>query len=185
MKIYIDCDGVILDTETGLFDQYYQLKESNPNLKKLQYLQEMDWERWLKQAKILGNSIEILKYYNPKDIYILTKVHSLQEATAKIKFFRSLSVKNDIIIVPNEISKSSMVEALGNILIDDGNKNLEEWKKCGGISLYYGNKDSRFTRITSIEDAIKERVIDVNNVYYEGSQKDCATRKQTDEELTL
>jgi len=65
MKIYIDCDGVILDTETGLFDRYYQLKESNPNFRKLQYLQEMDWKSWLKQAKILGNSIDILKYYNP------------------------------------------------------------------------------------------------------------------------
>ena len=169
MKIYIDCDGVILDTETGLFDSYYQLKESNPNLKKLQYLQEMDWKNWLKQSKILGNSIEILKHYNPEGIYILTKVHSLQEATAKIEFFRSLSVKNDIIIVPNGVSKNSMVEAQGNILIDDSNKNLEEWEKSGGISLYYGNKDSLFTRITSIEDAIRERITDVNNVYYKRS----------------
>ena len=63
MKKYIDCDGVILDTETGLFDRYYQLKETNPELKKLQYLQEMDWRSWLSQARILGNSIEILKHY--------------------------------------------------------------------------------------------------------------------------
>ena len=26
MKKYIDCDGVILDTETGLFDEYDILK---------------------------------------------------------------------------------------------------------------------------------------------------------------
>jgi len=69
--------------------------------------------------------------------------------------------------VPNEVSKSSMVEAQGNILIDDSNKNLEEWDKSGGISLYYGNRDSLYTRITSIEDAIRERI------------------KKTDDELIL
>ena len=30
---YIDCDGVILDTETGLFDEYRELKKVNPELK--------------------------------------------------------------------------------------------------------------------------------------------------------
>ena len=46
----------------------------------------MDWRSWLRQAKILGEAVEILKHYNPKDVHILTKVHSLQEATAKIEF---------------------------------------------------------------------------------------------------
>ena len=159
MKKYIDCDGVILDTETGIFDRYYRLKEKYPDLRKLQYLQEMDWRGWLSQAKILGDSIEILKHYSPKDVHILTKVHSLQEATAKIEFFRNLSIKNDIIIVPNGISKSSVVEAKGNILIDDSNRNLEEWQKSGGISLYYGDKESTFFRATTIEDAINDQRI--------------------------
>jgi len=171
MKKYIDCDGVILDTETGLFDRYYKLKESNPDLKKLQYLQEMDWKSWLSQARILGDSIEILKHYSPRDVHILTKVHSLQEATAKIEFFRNLSIKNDIIVVPNGISKSSVVDAKGNILIDDSNKNLEDWKRSGGIPLYYGNKESIFFRATTIEDAINEQrigsVINRNSDDYE------------------
>ena len=135
MKKYIDCDGVILDTETGLFDRYYQLKETNPQLKKLQYLQEMDWRRWLSQAKVIRDAIEILKHYDPKDTHILTKVHSLQEATAKIEFFRNLSVKNDIIVVPNGVAKSSVVGAKGNILIDDSIRNLEDWKNSEGIPL--------------------------------------------------
>lgn len=159
MKKYIDCDGVILDTETGLFDRYYQLKETKPKLKKSQYLQEMDWRSWINQAKILGDAVEILKHYNPKDTHILTKVHSLQEAIAKIEFFRNLSVKNDIIIVPNGIAKSSVVDARGNILIDDSIKNLEDWKRSGGIPLYYGSKESTFYKAYSIEDAINEQRI--------------------------
>lgn len=137
MKKYIDCDGVILDTESGIFDEYYKLKEKNPDLKRVQYLREMDWENWLRKSKILGDSIQILKQYNPKDIHILTKVHSLKEATAKINYFRELQVKNDIIIVPNEIAKSSVVDARRNILIDDNIKNLEDWKRNGGIPIYY------------------------------------------------
>ena len=159
MKKYIDCDGVILDTETGFFDRYYQLKETNPELKKLQYLQEMDWRSWLSQAKILGDAVEILKHYDPKDVHILTKVHSLQEATAKIEFFRNLSVRNDIIIVPNGVAKSSVVDAKGNVLIDDSIRNLEDWKNSGGIPLYFGSKETTFHRAYSIEDALNEQRI--------------------------
>ena len=88
MKKYIDCDGVILDTETGLFDKYDMLKKDNPELKRRVYLQNLDWEYWIEQAAVLNDAINILKNYNPKDTSILTKVHSLNEAVAKIKYFR-------------------------------------------------------------------------------------------------
>ena len=83
----------------------------------------------------------------------------MQEASAKIEFFRNLSIKNDIIFVPCGIAKSSVVDAGGNILIDDSIKNLEDWKRNGGIPLYYGDKESVFYRATSIEDAINEQRI--------------------------
>ena len=67
MKKYIDCDGVILDTETGLFDEYYEKKKVNPDLKKILYLQQLDWVSWLAQAQILNDAIEILKSYDSSD----------------------------------------------------------------------------------------------------------------------
>ena len=42
MEKYIDCDGVILDTETGLFSEYDILKIDNPELKRRVYLQNLD-----------------------------------------------------------------------------------------------------------------------------------------------
>ena len=102
---YIDCDGVILDTETGLFDEYNKLKQQNPALKRLAYLQQLNWQYWIRQAKIIGNAIEILKQQNPDDVAILTKVHSLAEGLAKIEYFRELGVKNNVILVPNDIKK--------------------------------------------------------------------------------
>ena len=106
MKKYIDCDGVILDTETGLFDRYYQLKEQNPNLRKSIYLHELDWEYWLEQASIINDAINLLRDSNPQETAILTRVHSMNEAAAKINFFREQRIKNDIIVVPATVTKS-------------------------------------------------------------------------------
>ncbi len=166
MKKYIDCDGVILDTETGLFDQYYEQKKLNRNLKKVQYLQQLDWIWWIKQAKVLENAIEILKSYNPIDIIILTKVYSLGEALAKINYFRENKLKNDIVIVPNGINKSSVVEAKGNILVDDSLNNLEDWKIEGGIPVYYGSSIGDFQSIYNLEEVLNPAKLEKVLRYY-------------------
>ena len=115
MKRYIDCDGVILNTEAGLFDGYDKLKKVDPTYKRLQYLQNLDWEAWVEQAGFIGDAYEVLKFYDPSMADILTKVHSLNEARVKINFFRGHGIRNNIIIVPNGISKASVVNAKGNI----------------------------------------------------------------------
>ena len=71
---YIDCNGVIIDTETNLFDEYYRLKALNPTLTKQEYLENLDWDEWIRQAPVLNNSIELLKEHDPSDTIILTKV---------------------------------------------------------------------------------------------------------------
>lgn len=154
MKKYIDCDGVILDTESGLFDEYNKLKQINSELKKRRYLQEMDWNYWLEQAKILNDAIDILKSYNPSDTDILTKVHSLKEAVAKIEYFRRHKVKNNIIIVPDEIQKSQIVDARGSILVDDSNRNLIDWEINNGIAFSFGERESQFIKISSLDDVL-------------------------------
>lgn len=159
MKRYIDCDGVILNTEVGLFDEYYRLKEHNPDLKRLQYLQQLDWNYWISHAQVLDDAVNILKSHDPSLADILTKVHSLEEACVKIKYFRDLGVKNNIIIVPFEISKSSVVSAKGNILVDDSNTNLFEWGAEGGYSVHYGFTDSEFPKIDTLEDVFDDEKV--------------------------
>ena len=61
---YIDCDGVILDTETGLFNEYYELLKTNPTLKVSTYLELKDWNYWLRQASILNDAIYLLNNSN-------------------------------------------------------------------------------------------------------------------------
>lgn len=134
---YIDCDGVILDTELGLFDEYNRLKNMGVDIKRLTYLQQLNWQEWIRQAKIINDAITIIKEHNPDDTEILTKVHSLSEGLAKIEYFRELGIKNNIVLVPNNLSKSSVVQAKGNLPVDDSIKNLDDWSVHNGISLFF------------------------------------------------
>lgn len=151
---YIDCDGVILDTETGLFDEYHKLKEKTPELRKSIYLQEMDWEHWIQQAPVINEAIRILDNYCSSDVNIITKVHSLREAAVKIKYFRKHKVKNNIIIVPSDISKTQIVQSAGNVLVDDSEKNLIDWENNDGISICFGKNINRFQTVNSLDDVL-------------------------------
>ena len=161
MKKYIDCDGVILDTETGLFDEYDILKRDNPELKRRVYLQNLDWKYWIEQATILNDAVNILKNYDYRDTDILTKVHSLNEARAKINFFREMKIKNNIIIVSDEVKKSQIVDSFGNILVDDSNNNLVDWKENFGIPYYFGSKKSEFDKIESLDDILNPKKLEL------------------------
>ena len=161
MKKYIDCDGVILDTETGLFDEYDMLKKDNPELKRRVYLQNLDWEYWIEQAAVLNDAINILKNYDPKDTSILTKVHSLNEAVAKINYFRCKKVRNNIIIVPDGINKSQIVDPFGNILVDDSNSNLVDWEENLGVSYYFGSGQSEYDKIDTLDDILNSKKLEL------------------------
>ena len=161
MKKYIDCDGVILDTERGLFDEYNILKKDNPNLKKRVYLQNMDWEYWIAQASVLNDALNILKNYNPNDTEILTKVHSLKEAVAKISYFRDNGIRNNIIIVPDNIKKSQIVTPFQNILVDDSNTNLKDWEENFGIPFYFGSEEKEFKRIESLDEILNQKKLEL------------------------
>lgn len=153
---YIDCDGVILDTETGLFDTYHELKKKYPELKKRQYLHDLDWEYWINHAEVINDAILLLREFDPKDTEILTRVHSLQEARAKINFFRKNGVENNVIIVPDGMPKSSIVDAYGNVLVEDSNSNLADWDNHRGIPIYFGSKESSYPTVTSLETVLDD-----------------------------
>ena len=153
---YIDCDGVILDTETRLFDEYHELKKINPELKKRQYLHDMDWEQWIWQAGVLNDAVYLLKNYDPRFVEILTRVHSLDEARAKINYFRENGVRNNVVIVPDGVPKSSVVDAYQNVLVEDSNSNLDDWDRHYGIAIHYGTGESIYPSITSLDTVLSD-----------------------------
>lgn len=170
---YIDCDGVILDTELNLFDEYNRLKEAGTDIKRLAYLQQLDWREWVRQAPIINNSIEILKNNSEDAVEILTKVHSLAEGSAKIEYFRELGIKNNIILVPHNLNKSDVVEAQGHLLVDDSIKNLDNWSFYNGIPLF-------FNQFGTNQSIFKEQV-EINDQYPIISSLDSVFSKETEE----
>lgn len=156
---YIDFDGVILDTETGLFRQYHVLVDSGIEITREHYLAEMDWNAWIDQASIINNSIEILKNNSSQIAPILTKIHSFNEGKAKVDYLRRHGVKNDVILVPYMCKKHVIVNPRGKFLVDDFGGNLSGWQENGGIPIRFSvNTQKTYTDyavISSLEDVFK------------------------------
>lgn len=140
MRVYIDFDEVLFETEDLLFEEYKILKSKGIKVDKLNYMQNKNWEELLNKSKAINNSIEILKEL--KEASILTKVHSMEnEAVSKIRKLRSLGISNEVILCPFAFKKSEIVPAKGNILVDDTIHNLDDWEEKGGIPIFF-NKDN-------------------------------------------
>lgn len=131
---------------------------------------ELGWDVILKNSEEINNSFEKIHYLMKKyQIFILTKVNSIEEQKAKALFLKKRKIFN-VIFVPYNSSKSDFVKPFGSILIDDVIYNLEEWEQNGGISILfnkymknkdsYGNKSNKFIIIDDllkICDIIKNR----------------------------
>lgn len=144
VKIYIDFDGVIMDTSPHLFDIWCKIpfNEKLSENTKIKYMKLKRWMDILNQAKVINDSINELKNMDTSNTTILTKVHSLEnEGVSKIRFLRDKGIRQNIIIVPYYCKKTDIVDAYGNILVDDCVKNLDEWKSMHGIPIFF-NKDA-------------------------------------------
>jgi hypothetical protein len=140
-NLYIDFDGVILDTITTT---YRLMKELNVNKEDLDitrtFYESLDWKNIIAVTPEINDGIKCIrkivksKKYN---VAILTHVNSLSEAVEKVKFLRKHIEHITIIPVPKAISKTKMVNATNAILIDDYSGNLREWEEAGGIGIRF------------------------------------------------
>lgn len=141
--LYIDFDGVILDTITA---PYQQMQEMGIDLKSEavgQFYQSYDFSQVVKDSNIINDSINGLQRILDSDrfnVAILTHVTSLEEAVIKIKYIRKYFKDITIIPCPKSISKTKMIETKNAILIDDYAGNLREWEKEGGIGIRFSTK---------------------------------------------
>ena len=161
-KIYIDFDGVILDTWDLIFRKYYEIYKTSEiyedEIKKL--MLDIGWDYIINNSIEINNSINNIKQLLIKyEVCILSKVNSKEEADAKKKFLIKNNITN-MCFVPYNSKKIEYVDPHKNILIDDDLKNLEEWEQSGGISIFfnkdlsiydsYGNKNNKFLVINDL-----------------------------------
>lgn len=136
-KLYLDCDGVILDT---IKRSYQMLKEqgiTEEEERKIFY-SSICWKSLIEESGEINNSIEkikeLTKYF---DIEILTHVNSDNEINEKKKYFSRVLPNINVITVPKEINKADFVEAKDSILVDDYTPNLDYWHYKNGIPVKF------------------------------------------------
>lgn len=167
---YIDLDGVILNTEDVLFNEILNVKNKGKLDEDfiMKLVININWEYLLKHSKPINNSINILKNMNIKESAILTRVHSNDEADAKINYLKNIGVKQDVIVVPYPHNKNDIVDAKDNILIDDCLKNLRYWLMNGGYPMFFDKNENGidpweeynalgFQKVLRIDEKIKRK----------------------------
>ena len=143
-NLYIDFDGVILDTITVASDMVDKAKipfEDSDQIRN--FYANLDWKNLLETTSVINEAIECIHKLidsNKYDVSILTHVISLNEAIQKVYYIRQYFNDITIILVPKEISKTMMVHTKDSILVDDYIKNLQEWESEGGIAIRFSRK---------------------------------------------
>ena len=160
-NLYIDFDGVIMDTIKVTYDMVDRLEINREDFEKMsEFYENLNWKKVLSLTPIINDAFnDIKKLYKcgKFNIAILTHVNSLDEAVAKINYIRKYFKEVTIIPVPREISKTKMCKIEEAILVDDYSGNLKDWEKAGGIGIQFSldlTKDKGFKVIDKLEKLI-------------------------------
>ena len=156
-KLYLDCDGVILDT---INMSYKMIKNKGlTNEKDIDHFyKNLSWEELIIEAGEINNSIEKIKELTKVyDVEILTHVNSDGEIIAKLNYFKEVLPEVKVIAVPKEIRKADAVDPKGNILVDDFLGNLDYWHEKGGISIKFSDSGKKciYQTITDLSELLK------------------------------
>lgn len=140
-NLYIDFDGVIMDTIKITYDMIKELDIKEDDKEGIsKFYRELDWKYLLSVTEDINDGLKKIQKIidsNKFNIAILTHVNSLDEAVEKVKFIRKYYKDITIIPVPKAIAKTKMVHTKDSILIDDYSGNLREWEKEGGIGIRF------------------------------------------------
>lgn len=145
-QLYIDFDGVILDTLPPIYEELKKLGEKPSQQEVDDLFLNYSWKDLIQDKIIINDSINCIKKLvasNRFYITILTHVYSLEEAMVKIKYIRKYFKDLTIIPCPKKISKTKMVHTEGSILVDDYSGNLKEWESEGGIGIKFSGKENK------------------------------------------
>jgi len=157
-RLYIDFDGVIMDTIPKLYAEVEKcgVDLSNQEASRNIY-SSFDFRTIVNDENILNNSIENIRKLLDSGIFeisILTHINSLDEGIVKVEYIRKYFKDITIILTPRDISKTRMVHSKDAILVDDYSGNLYEWRDSGGIAVRF-NKELDSKGLDVIDDLSK------------------------------
>lgn len=140
-QLYIDFDGVVLDTMTKSYKEIEKAGIDKKDTNRImEYFRDVDWDKLIKETDEINDSInEIKKICDSKkfNVYILTHINSTNEMVAKIKYLHEKLPSVTIVSVPKQVPKTEVVNPSAAILIDDYSGNVREWQKKLGIGIKF------------------------------------------------
>lgn len=161
-KLYLDCDGVILDT---INKSYEMIKDKDLKSEEdiRSFYRNLDWGELIILSGEIDDSISKIKKLSEFfDVEILTHVNSENESIVKINYFEEKLPGINVITVPKTIHKCDIVNPNGAILVDDFIPNLELWEEKGGISIKFSDSGKECDFIT-ISDLLELLNINFDN----------------------
>ncbi len=163
MDLYLDFDGVLLDTINVSYKMMEELGiDLKDRLKVTDFYKNLDWVNLLNKSEELARSFYYINEIYNEHIFsprILTKVNSLNEMVAKIEYTRTKNKYISVICVPNGIDKCKVVNAKDSFLVDDYSYNLINWEQEGGIGIKFSNKSSdKFITTDSLDIFTKNKL---------------------------
>lgn len=143
-RLYIDFDGVIMDTIPYLYDALAKVNiDPKWPEESAKFISTYDFEKIVKDENILNDSINAIQKILDSHLFevsVLSHVNSLDEAEVKIKFIRKYFNQMTVIVVPRKLLKTELIHTEGAILIDDYAGNLKEWESKGGIGVRFSKE---------------------------------------------
>ncbi len=165
INLYLDCDGVILDTIPAIDKALQKLGYSYKGQRKNELFMKdflknrFNWEEEIELIPILNNSIDKIKKLDGMGIFnikILTHVISDSEAVAKKRLFAKLLPDIEVITIFKDISKTSVGNVKNSILVDDFLPNVVDWNSKSGIGIKFSGKETSddVIRITDLMELV-------------------------------
>lgn len=153
-NLYIDFDGVIVDTIPAIYDYLAShgltLKDKDGYSKDRDLFNQVsaliaayDFEKLLNEVDEINDAfkhIEQLTNSGKFKLHVLTHVNSLEEGIAKVNYIQTRLRGLTVIMVPKKLSKTQMVEPRNAILVDDYIGNLAEWEASGGHAILFNSE---------------------------------------------
>lgn len=152
MKLYIDFDGVIMNTIEVSYKKIKEKYGKNATVEdSTNFYRSIDWKEFLNECKPINNALENIKKLinsNLYDVTVLTHVLSLHESIEKEKYLKKRIPNLKFIPVTKPNPKWSAINCQNAILVDDYGGNLKEWQEHGGISIKFSEKNKKYDYIT-------------------------------------
>lgn len=176
LKLYIDCDGTILDTIPLINEAAkingVDLKDKSKRREAIKFLASYDWDSLLKEADVINDGINKIIRINKSGLYlpsILTHVNGSREAKSKIEYFGKYLSDIKLYTVHTDIPKSDYISFVrGTILVDDYKINLYSWEEKGGLPVRFDidkKPNSKFIVINDLDyfltnyEEVRERAL--------------------------